>query len=74
MKVNTFITNLCLTALTKCSVNSGKLKNNSRPYSKEGEPMPWSRKQRKLKTNRIKTDEIDTERIFELVKHDVSKL
>ena len=39
-----------------------------RPYGKEGVPMPWSTKTRKLRTDEI----LDFEKIFEIVKHDVS--
>jgi hypothetical protein len=38
-----------------------------RPYGKEGIPMPWSTRTRKLRTDEI----LDFEKIFEIVKHDV---
>jgi hypothetical protein len=39
-----------------------------KPYGKEGEPLPWSRKNRRLKP----TDDFSVNEIFEIVKHDVS--
>jgi hypothetical protein len=41
-----------------------------KPYGKEGEPLPWGRKNRRLKP----TDDFTIGEIFEIVKHDVSKL
>lgn len=41
-----------------------------KPYGKEGEPMPWSRKQRKLQKTPLQK-EIDLKKMFEIVKHDV---
>ena len=37
-----------------------------KPYAKDGEPMPWSKQNRKV---RMKED-YETEEMFELVKHD----
>jgi hypothetical protein len=39
-----------------------------KPYGKEGEPLPWQRKNRRLKP----TDDFSVNEIFEIVKHDVS--
>jgi hypothetical protein len=39
-----------------------------KPYGKEGDPLPWSRKNRRLKP----TDDFTINEIFEIVKHDVS--
>jgi len=39
-----------------------------KPYGKEGEPLPWTRKNRRLKP----TDDFSVQEIFEIVKHDVS--
>jgi len=39
-----------------------------KPYGKEGEPVPWGRKNRRLKP----TDDFTISEIFEIVKHDVS--
>jgi hypothetical protein len=41
-----------------------------KPYGKDGEPLPWGRKNRRLKP----TDDFTISEIFEIVKHDVSKL
>ena len=38
-----------------------------KPYSKEGEPLPWSRQNRRLKP----TDDFNLGEIFEIVKHDL---
>lgn len=42
-----------------------------RPYGKDGTPMPWSRKQRKLQQTPLQK-EIDIKKMFEIIKHDVS--
>jgi len=39
-----------------------------KPYGKEGAPLSWSRKNRRLKP----TDDFTINEIFEIVKHDVS--
>ena len=39
-----------------------------KPFGKDGEPMPWSRKNRRLKA----TDDFSLNEVFEIVKHDVS--
>lgn len=39
-----------------------------KPYGKDGEPHPWSRKNRRLKP----TDDFTLNEVFEIVKHDVS--
>jgi hypothetical protein len=39
-----------------------------KPYGKDGEPQPWTRKNRRLKP----TDDFSVQEIFEIVKHDVS--
>lgn len=39
-----------------------------KPYGKEGEPLPWTRKNRRLKPS----DDFSVQEIFEIVKHDVS--
>lgn len=39
-----------------------------KPYGKDGEPVPWGRKNRRLKP----TDDFTIGEIFEIVKHDVS--
>jgi hypothetical protein len=39
-----------------------------KPYGKEGEPLPWGRKNRRLKP----TDDFTLSEVFEIVKHDVS--
>lgn len=39
-----------------------------KPYGKEGEPLPWGRKNRRLKP----TDDFTLNEVFEIVKHDVS--
>jgi len=39
-----------------------------KPYGKDGAPVPWSRKNRRLKP----TDDFTIGEIFEIVKHDVS--
>lgn len=41
-----------------------------KPYGKDGEPMPWSRKQRKLQKTPIQRD-IDIKKMFEIIKHDM---
>ena len=41
-----------------------------KPYGKEGEPLPWTRKNRRLKPS----DDFNVEEVFEIVKHDVSLL
>jgi hypothetical protein len=41
-----------------------------KPYGKDGEPMPWSRKQRKLQKTPIQKD-IDIRKMFEIIKHDM---
>lgn len=41
-----------------------------KPYGKDGEPMPWSRKQRKLQKTPIQKD-IDIKKMFEIIKHDM---
>jgi hypothetical protein len=38
-----------------------------KPYAKDGEPLPWSRQNRRLKP----TEEFTVEEMFEIVKHDV---
>lgn len=38
-----------------------------KPFSKDGEPLPWSRQNRRLKP----TEEFTLEEMFEIVKHDV---
>lgn len=38
-----------------------------KPYGKDGDPLPWSRKNRRLKP----TDDFTINEIFEIVKHDV---
>jgi hypothetical protein len=38
-----------------------------KPYGKEGEPLPWTRKNRRLKPS----DDFSVQEIFEIVKHDV---
>lgn len=39
-----------------------------KPYGKDGEPQPWTRKNRRLKP----TDDFSINEVFEIVKHDVS--
>ena len=39
-----------------------------KPYGKDGEPLPWGRKNRRLKP----TDDFTLNEVFEIVKHDVS--
>lgn len=39
-----------------------------KPYGKEGAPLPWGRKNRRLKP----TDDFSLGEVFEIVKHDVS--
>lgn len=41
-----------------------------RPYGIQGEPMPWSNKNRRLQT-KVDTNSVDTERLFMMVKQDV---
>jgi len=41
-----------------------------KPYGKDGEPVPWGRKNRRLKP----TDDFTIGEIFEIVKHDVRKM
>lgn len=41
-----------------------------RQYGKDGAPMPWSLKSRKLQKQPL-SDEVDTKKMFEIVKHDV---
>ena len=41
-----------------------------KPYGKDGEPVPWGRKNRRLKP----TDDFTIGEIFEIVKHDVRKI
>jgi len=41
-----------------------------RPYGITGEPMPWSTKVRRLQT-KVDINSVDTERLFQMVKHDV---
>lgn len=41
-----------------------------KPYGKEGEPLPFQRKNRRLKPS----DDFSVNEIFEIVKHDVIKL
>lgn len=41
-----------------------------KPYGRDGEPMPWSRKQRKLQKTPIQKD-IDINKMFEIIKHDM---
>jgi hypothetical protein len=41
-----------------------------RPYGITGEPMPWSTKIRRLQT-KVDINSVDTERLFQMVKHDV---
>lgn len=38
-----------------------------RPYGMQGEPMPWSNKNRRLQT-KVDTNSVDTERLFFMVK------
>ena len=39
----------------------------SRPYGKDGVPLPWSRQSRRLKP----IEDFTIEEMFEIVKHDV---
>jgi hypothetical protein len=50
------------------SLNESLLK--FRPYGIQGEPMPWSTKNRRLQT-RVDANSVDTERLFFMVKQDV---
>lgn len=43
-----------------------------RPYGIQGEPMPWSGKVRRLQT-KVDTNQVDTERLFFMVKQDVMR-
>ena len=43
-----------------------------KPYGKDGEPQPWSNKLRKLQKTPLEK-EIDTKKMFEIIKHDVSQ-
>lgn len=43
-----------------------------RPYGIQGEPMPWSNKNRRLQT-KVDTNSVDTERLFFMVKQDVMR-
>lgn len=43
-----------------------------RPYGIQGEPMPWSNKVRRLQT-KVDTSQVDTERLFFMVKQDVMR-
>ena len=38
-----------------------------KPFGKDGEPLPWSRQNRRLKP----TDDFNLNEIFEIVKHDL---
>jgi hypothetical protein len=41
-----------------------------KPYAKDGEPLPWSRQNRRLKP----IEDFTIDEMFEIVKHDVSNI